>query len=336
MRRTSYLLFVLLLLAGLSLLSCSRDPEEEEKKEQEDKKVEDWENNDINGDATMAPRVMQFSLLNSDTLPDPEVETRGGVGTATTDHYAFDVNDLVTISITGKGKKVYKITNVETDPLTQISTGELEYNGTPSTDGFYWETKDDINVTAWSKGSTSTIADDPNGETFDLEKEQQTNGYQELLYMEETTKSFGTEGKISLSLEHMLSRIVITVNQDAATAQTISGITIGSNNVPTRGVFDTSEDKKWKNQGSNGTITPKTEATNSIYSAVLIPYKFTSTTANFINITIGSETFAYELPANTEFLAGKQYNYTITVKNRAITFSVTVSNWTDASKTLNF
>ena len=263
MRRTPYLLLVAtLLLVGLTLQSCGRDESpQEEQKEQDPYTVTEWENDDINGNATMAPR-MQFSVSCGGQ------STRGASGTNGKD-YAFALSDLVTIKVAGKDPKVYKVTNT--------TTGKLEYNGTPSTDGFYWENKDDINVTAWSRGNTDTedaSTTAPNGQSFTLETDQATNGYRELLYMAETPKSYGSDGSISLSLEHMLSRVVITVNQDAATPQTITGITIGDgvNTLPTSATFTPANSKKWTVIGTQkGTVTPKTELTNSVYSAVLIP-----------------------------------------------------------------
>ena len=327
MRRIPYLLLVAtLLLVGLTLQSCGRDESpQEEQKEQDPYTVTEWENDDINGNATMAPR-MQFSVSCGGQ------STRGASGTNGKD-YAFALSDLVTIKVAGKDPKVYKVTN--------ITTGKLEYNGTPSTDGFYWENKDNINVTAWSRGNTDSedaSTTDPNGQSFTLETDQATNGYRELLYMAETPKSYGSDGSISLSLEHMLSRVVITVNQDAATPQTITGITIGDgvNTLPTSATFTPANSKKWTVIGTQkGTVTPKTESTNSVYSAVLIPTTYDAG-MKFINIAIGLETFAYELPANVELLAGKQYNYTITVKNRQVTFGVTVTDWNNDPRTADF
>ena len=340
MRRTPYLLLATLLLLSATTNSCSREDDPEEQKD--DKKVEDWQNEDINGNATMNSAPMLFNVTSVHSVPPPEVTTRGSVGTLLTDHYAFDVNDLVTISITGKGKKVYQITEVKTDATTHVSTGTLEYTGTPP-DAFQWNnTNEDIDVTAWSYGSKTEMGNNPSGHEFYLETNQKVNGYEELLYMSETQMSYGTEGKISLSLEHMLARVVITINQDAATPKTIGDVTMGDSEgdkvLPTAATFTPSNPKKWTDFGSQkGVVYPKVEPTSpNVFSAVLIPTTYKAG-LKFINITIGEEEFSYLLPSDVELLAGKQYNYTITVKNKEIEVTSQVYPWgtTASPSTLN-
>ena len=325
MRRTPYLLLAMaVMLSTSALFSCSRDEEPEEKKEQEGKKVVDWENEDINGDATMAARMMQFNVQNVGTLSDSEVATRGSVGTETTDHYTFALNDLVTIKVDSKDPKVYKITNT--------TTGKLEYNGTPSTDGFYWESKDDINVTAWSYGSGTEMTNDPNGQTFNLETNQKTYGYQELLYMSETPKNYEPEGKVSLNLEHMLSRVIVNLTHDLSSSLSVTEVSIGDGNLPIKATFSPENSKKWTAPNTNtGTIKAKEES-ETCYSAVLIPTTYTES-MKFIQIeTENDGTYAYSLPSDIELLAGKQYKFNITIKDGVVvSVSTSISNWNEKS-----
>lgn len=316
-------------LLSVTLFSCDHDPERQEKPKTEDPDVQEWDNTDIDGDAVMSS-AMAFHVAGGNPQTGSEATLRGSVGT---DHYVFALNDLVTINITGKGKKVYKVTDT--------ADGTLTYTGT-ATDAFLWNsTSENIAVTAWSYGSGTEMSDDPSRQAFSLETNQRDNGYQELLYMAETTTSYeANNGKVNIDLEHMLSRVVITVNQDAASAKTITAVTMGSSsgdkNLPTSAVFTPANAKKWTSVGTEkGVITPMVETANSVYSAVLIPTTYEAG-LKLINITIGGETFAYVLPDDTELLAGKQYNYTITVKNRLITFSVTVTDWTTTSRTIDF
>ena len=87
-----------------------------------------------------------------------------------------------------------------------------------------------------------------------------------------------------------------------------------------------------------GVITPKAETAATgydyTYSAVAIPGGPTEYAAGgkLINITIGSETFSYEVPAGGITLAaGKQYNYDITVKNQTINVETVITDWNDVA-----
>ena len=312
--------------------SCSKDPEPEKPK-QEEPVVPDWEDTVIEGEASMSQVPMQFNASPT------EAAMRGyTTGSTYNSGYTFTGNELVTIGVTGKGV-TSRSTSEETKQyqVSNTSTGKLDYTGL-TTESFCWLSKaESIDVRAWSYGNGDTPATDPDGQTFSIPTAQNSGtDIKELLYMPSTTKSYGSDGSVTLQLKHMLSRIVITIADDADSSPTISSIAIGNNNVPTTGTFDLDNAKKWTGQGTNGTITPKTETANSIYSAVLIPYTFNSAVDKFISIVIDGETFAYTLPANTEFEAGKQYGFTINVKNRAITFSTTVTAWTADPRNIDF
>ena len=302
--------------------SCSEDPEPEKPK-QEDPLVPDWEDTVIDGDASMSRCQMSFTASAGASESDGIMR---GSSNASGGQYTFTVGDLVSVEVQGKGTKEYIVAN---------TNGTMAYNGTPATNQFYWETPN-INVRAWSYGSSTSYTTDPVGNTFTLNTNQSSN-YQELLYMSNAAKSYYTNnGSVTLQLQHMLSRIVITITNSTGGAHdigTITDVTIGNNNVPTTAVFYANSSDKWSSQGTNGTIQPKTETSNSVYSAVLIPYKFTTAVSKFINITTAERSFAYTLPANTEFEAGKQYNFTIHVTKTALyVTSATVSAWGDGTE----
>ncbi len=304
--------------------------------------------------------------VNIGTLPAPTVTTRGELDNKTTGAgYYFNENDKICIAIKGvSGSSRDKTTeDVKTYKVLAANAGSthaapakttLTYDGT-ATDGFLWlSTSEKIALRAWSNGTTTAATDplakDASSVTipYELEKDQATNGYKELLYYSNSSIDYNASG-IDIPLYHQLSRIVATIEVEDATAGAPS-VTIGHNSdgnrVPVKGTFAESS----TNYGSWtvsayatataahwGVVTPRIESTTpkTVYSAVIIPgtaadiYK---ADLRFFNITLGTKTFAYKLPTGGQtFEAGKQYNYTITVGNKGITVTSNITDWTDAA-----
>ena len=281
------------------------------------------------------------------------VSTKGSAKTDGTS-YDFVANDLITIGIkapststTSRSKttedvKTYKVSSTNTN--THVSS--LEYNGTPSTDEFLWlSTSEQILLRAWSSGTTSAPTDPATYVTatpFVLTTNQ-ASGYNEVLYSPQATYSHGSNGAISIPLYHQLARVMITITEDGGSTSAKTVI-IGDGTMalpktatfadPASGHFGT-----WtiQNTSEKATITPYVEQTDQKFSAVLLPGTYAAG-GNFINITIGSETFHYVIPTGGMTLAaGSQYSFSITVKNKVITFgSVTVSSWNTDSQNIDF
>ena len=275
------------------------------------------------------------------------VSTRGSAKTDGTS-YDFVANDLITIGIkapststTSRSKttedvKTYKVSSTNTN--THVSS--LEYNGTPSTDEFLWlSTSEQILLRAWSSGTTSAATDPATYVTatpFVLTTNQ-ASGYNEVLYSPQATYSHGSNGAISIPLYHQLARVMITITEDGGSTSAKT-VTIGDGTMllPKTATFadpNPASDHfgSWTVANDNAekeTIIPFVETEKTKFSAVLIPKTYAAG-GNFINIKIGdTETFHYVIPTGGITLeAGKQYNFNITVKNRAITFTVTVTAW---------
>ncbi len=326
-------LFAALLLSAISM-SCSKDPDETDKPNKpDDHNIIEWGDSVINGDATMGE--MKFNVENG-------ISVRRSLtrGTNATDGqtYTFDANELITLAVsstlrTSEDFKDYKVANT--------STGALTYNGTPSTNGFFWKsTGETVSLRAWSYGNTTKTTGDPDGAPYTLPADQSSN-YGELLYAPATDFDHATYGSgIPLQLYHQLARVVINIEYDSGSSLTNVRIGDGSANIPRTATFHKPEPENttgtWTNFGSEtDQITPKTETANTCYSAVLIPTTYAAGTKLFL-ITIGSETFAYKLDAALDMKAGKQYNYTVKIKNRQITFGVTVTAWTTTERSIDF
>ena len=316
--------FAALLLSAVSM-SCSKDPEETDKPNKpDDHNIIEWGDSTLSGDATMGE--MKFNVENG-------ISVRRGLtrGYNATDgqSYTFDANELITLAVSSTLRasediKDYKVTNT--------STGALAYNGTPSTNGFFWKSKDEtVSLRAWSYGNTTKTTGDPDNATYTLPADQSSN-YGELLYAPAADFDYATySSDIPLQLYHQLARVVINIEYDSGSSLTNVRIGDGSATIPRTATFTKptlgNTTGTWTDFGSEtDQITPKTETANTCYSAVLIPTTYAAGTKLFV-ITIGSETFAYKLDADLEMEAGKQYNYTVVVKNKSMEVTSEITPW---------
>ena len=321
-------LFAALLLSAVSM-SCSKDPDETDKPNKpDDHNIIEWGDSTLSGDATMGE--MKFNISNGISVR--RSLTRGS-NAPDGQTYTFDANELITLAVsstlrTSEDIKDYKVADT--------STGALVYNGTPSTNGFFWKsTGETVSLRAWSYGNTTKTTkttSDPDGATYTLPADQSDN-YGELLYAPATDFDYATYGSgIPLQLYHQLARVVIYIEYDSGSSLTSVRIGDGSANIPRTAKFHKPEPENttgtWTDFGSErDQITPKTETANTCYSAVLIPTTYAAGTKLFM-ITIGSETFAYKLDAALDMEAGKQYNYSLKVKNGNIDMDCSINPWT--------
>ncbi|MCR5352008.1 MAG: fimbrillin family protein [Bacteroidales bacterium] len=292
--------------------------------------------------------------VNIGILPNPNTsggnvsgKTKGSAqldGTA----YALAVNDLVTVGVkatpastTSRSKstedvKTYKV--VSTNPSTHESS--LTYNGATPSDEFQWLSQSEqILLRAWSSGSTAAAPDPATyvvGTPFVLTTDQST-GYNEVLYSPQATYSYGTDGAVSIPLYHQLARVMITITEDggSTSAKTVT-LGDGTMALPKTATFADPASGHYgiwtvQNASEKEIVTPFVEQTGQTFSAVLVPGAYAAG-GKLINITIGSETFSYEVPAGGITLAaGKQYNYNITVKNQTINVETVITDWNDVA-----
>ena len=339
----SFLFVIAVLLLSATTSSCSReDDPEEQKEEQEDKKVEDWENEDINGDATMAPGVMQFCVGNMTSI------TRGATSFDGTSH-EFSPGDRITIEMYRGSEKVgtkkYKVVYDETEAKLKL---EFDDTGLP----FAWENKlETVKLRAWSYGTAEAYTTDPldDENPFSLNKNQAEttagrDNYRELLYSPQQDYTYSSS-EIELKLYHQMSRLTVELTHSKTTedlAVTANSVVIGDGLLPITAKFsesgiDISNDDyigSWKNDGftydtenNTGKIVARTDAANEKYSAVLFPGEIASG-RRLITLATADGTFAYKLPSAITLLPGKQYNYTINVKDLVPVTELTISEIT--------
>ncbi len=321
-----------LMLSATIFYSCSRDETPEEKKEQEqDKSVEDWENEDINGDATMSSRVIQFSV---DSIPSV---TRG-VTPFDGKSYSFSVGDRITIEMyrgsTKVDTKVYKVKN---------ASGLLEFDDTGLP--FAWENKSEtVKLRAWSYGTSTAFTTEPKDNSFTLNTDQKLvdskENYKELLYSPQ--QEYDYSANVALRLYHQMARLTVTLTNTKATALSVTAnsVIIGDGTLPISADF--SEDGididnsdfigSWTDpvagDGTTGKVIARTDDDNSKYSAVLFPGTITSG-KKLITLTTTDGTFAYTLPSNITLQPGCQYNYSINVRDLVAVSTLTIGSISD-------
>lgn len=313
------LFLIIATLTGLALhTSCSQG--------QEDAMPRDEQSTDISFAVSVGPAATRGALTDVST----------GTG------YKFSDGDRVRIAVKGTAPrstswdyKTYKVNSTNAGvayPSFTTLTLDTDVNTIP----FSWyNTDENITLRAWSYGNSTNPSDDPLTTDFTLQTDQKANGYKELLYQEDTNYNYGN---IQMTMNHELSRVVINLTYDKSGTNTVSDIRLGDGTmtIPTSARFDPSDAEniplRWKSHGTQTPeIKPVEHTANTKYSAVLLPYTYGA--GNFINIKIGTETFHY---ATTGFTMrpGKQYTFTINVKNQAISVTTSISDWgTDVADT---
>lgn len=331
MKRTTFIAAMLCLLgAGLS---CTHD-EPNNSDTGTSQRVVEWQDSTLSGDAVMGEKMI-FKVGGGMSVERSE-GTR-----ATTDVNGiakFTVNDLVTIGVTRgttdetKNYKVTATSQTSADP--EVWTSSLAYNGSAS-DAFFWKsTGESVTIRAWSYGDGSTTSSDPDNQTYTLSEDQSTS-YGELLYSKAAPFDYETySGGIPIQFCHQMTRLVISLTHIKPGDLDISEIYIGDGSetpIPTTAKFHKPTSGNvgtWDNLGSEkGQITPKTEAANSCYSAVLIPTTYEVADKKFVIIkTSDSRTYCYIPNQNLTLVAGTQYNYTISVKDLKEVSTLTIGD----------
>ena len=290
-------------------MSCSHEPAADEPEKPGSSNVHEWEDSTINGDATMTR--MLFSVGDSiNVVRQGQTRATTTIAGATT----FQANDIVTIGVSDKSPKDYKVTNT--------TSGALAYNGT-ATDAYFWQNSSEtVSLRAWSYGNTTTNSGDPDNAVYTLPTDQSSN-YGELLYKPATNYDYASyKTGIPITLYHQLARLVINLEHIKTGDLNVSEIYIGDGStatIPTTAKFhkpSTGNIGTWDNIGTEkGKITPKTETANACYSAVLIPDTYAANQKFIVIKTSDNRTYCYTPSSPIVLTAGNQYNYTISVKD---------------------
>ncbi|WP_455664424.1 fimbrillin family protein [Phocaeicola sp.] len=214
---------------------------------------------------------------------------------ATTDNNSqWTGNEAINIQV-GNNSKTY----------TANSNGALT-----CADGFYWQDKNSVNVTAWYPVdfNLTNIAD-----------QSQSDNYAKLDFLYSSPKEVSFNTTASLNFEHRMVKATATLQAGSGLANSdLSGATVKFYGY-TAATVDCAQGTIIS-PNNNGWITAY--QSGSTYSALLIPQSPFPSGGKFISVTIGSNIYYYTPQsgdADTE--AGKAYNYTITVHKNGMVVS---------------
>lgn len=303
-----------LILLCVLTLSCSKERSVELPEKPDGTDVVDWQDSTINGDAVMSQ--MAFTI-GSNMVVKQQATTR------TTTNYdgtcTFSENDLIAVAVTRNSTETIKLYKVK-------SNGGLEYAGNDNAP-FKWENgTETISVRAWSYGTSTNLSytlDAP--ETFDysLQTDQETNGYQELLYCKAANKSYSSS-PIALTFYHQLARVVFNVNHEQPNDLSVTSVSVGNDAFPVTARFavptGNSNVGTWTTGTTYNTITPKADATQDgyqrTYSAVVFPKTYAKDSKIF-TLTNDDGNYVYNISESSgqTLSSGNQYNYTISIKD---------------------
>lgn len=290
---------------------------------------------DVTDDGTALPdgKYPMTFTASVDGLSAPNPASR-----ATTDvngQTSWQENDPVAISMDGGANhKVYKISDA--------GTGAMLPDGEANT--LYWQKSDETKtLAAWHPVSCTIGSNTGSGEVSITDQRSGFGTLENILHAPAQDYTYSSGGSVAFTFRHALAKVKVALKKGDGIEEsdlsnaivTFTGYTAG-----TLGYGGMTDSKGMTgSEGSNGDISPKAETPAgggaATYTALVIPQQMKG--KKFIKVTIGTGSAArdyYYTPtgstdANLE--AGKQYNYTITVKKTGLEVTVTGNGtaWTD-------
>ena len=290
---------------------------------------------DVTDDSTALPdgKYPMTFTASVDGLAAPNPASR-----ATTDvngQTSWQENDPVAISMDGGANhKVYKISDA--------GIGEMIADGEP----LYWS-KQQENLAAWHPVSCTIGSNTGSGEVSITDQRSGFGTLENILHAPAQDYTYSSGGSVAFTFRHALAKVKVALKKGDGIEEsdlsnaivTFTGYTAGT--LGYGGMTDS--EGMTGSEGSNGDISPKAETPAgggaATYTALVIPQQMKG--KKFIKVTIGTGSAARDYfytptgstDANLE--AGKQYNYTITVKKRGLEVTGNGTAWTDESVPTN-
>jgi|WetSurMetagenome_2_1015567.scaffolds.fasta_scaffold02937_4 hypothetical protein len=205
-----------------------------------------------------------------------------------------------------------------------------------SSSPFYWANKNNVSVTSWFPYSASLPT------TWLVKSDQSTSnemdyGASDLLYASNTL-TYGGGNNNKLQYTHETAKVVINIVKanDVTSASSVKSVTIGATSTPI---------SLSGNVGSSGAITATVASTGSItpyqqstpasasdaatYTALVIPQDMNG--KQFINVTVGSNTYCYKPKSSTVLQGGYEYDYNVTVPSANIPITYLLDDGTTST-----
>ncbi len=161
---------------------------------------------------------------------------------------------------------------------------------------------------------------------YSVDVSDQSNlGAIDLLYSNDAAGIAKSKRPVSLTFEHQLSKVVLTIQGNGMNEEVIKSMTIQLTGMPTTADFDL-EAGSIDNQGTAEDINMGTTS-----EAILVPHTGTDFQNRSMKFTIKNATYTHNLSDDANFLPGKQYNYTVTVNRTGIQIEKEeITDWDDS------
>ncbi|WP_242386174.1 fimbrillin family protein [Phocaeicola sartorii] len=234
---------------------------------------------------------------------------------------SWTVDDPVAISMDGGAShKVYKISDA--------GTGAMVADGEANT--LYWQKSNETKtLAAWHPVSCTVGSDTDNGEVDITDQRSGFGTLENILHAPAQGYTYSSSHPVAFVFRHALAKVKVALKKgDGMTDDDLSSATVRLTGY-TAGTLG--YNGMTGSEGSNGYISPKAETAGAIvtpytYTALVIPQQMQG--KKFIKVTIGASGAArdyFYTPTNStdaRLEAGKQYNYTITVKKTGLEVAV--------------
>ncbi|MCC8034363.1 MAG: fimbrillin family protein [Rikenellaceae bacterium] len=163
------------------------------------------------------------------------------------------------------------------------------------------------------------IGDQKNQPTFDL------------LYSDAKNKS-KSETPVNLIFDHQLSKLVMNVKAGEGLSDgDLTGMTVTIKGMNTQTTFDLSTGALGA-PGTPAEIIPRTLTDGIKYDAIILPSAAISEGDYSVDFTINpntadNETFTWNMAAGTDFAAGNEYTYAVTLSRTEVTATGEITPW---------
>ncbi|MCC8036259.1 MAG: fimbrillin family protein [Rikenellaceae bacterium] len=218
--------------------------------------------------------------------------------------------------------KQYEVTNAATGAFGAVSGDEIYYPQSGSVD-----------FIAYYPYATGATLGTPIQVVIGAQNNQPTF---DLLYSVNATDVTKADNPVTLTFEHQLSKLVMNVIAgDGLSAGDLTGMTVTIKGMSTETTFNLSTGSL-DTPGTPAEITPRELTALSgyaaSYDAIILPSAATTTDGQYsvefiIDPQGEAEPFVWNMAAGTDFAAGNEYTYAVTLSRTGVTATGEITPW---------
>ena len=166
----------------------------------------------------------------------------------------------------------------------------------------------------------------------------------DLLYAEKSNATHGNN--VELSFNHLLAKITVKLdlaNSMGITTDDFDGASVSILGIQPEAYFNSSSPTAPTSGGTKteinaGTITKPSDLSSQAYDAgcAIVPLQTITANSELIKIELKDRTFIYKASEETKFKKGQEYTYTLIIRGKQITGTLSVSPFTSASESISF